>query len=228
MTRSEHSHRGTVYGALLNDRATLTRLQAQLNEPPYKAPPQAPILYIKPRNTYADEFSRVGVPADPGEVRVDATIGLVIDKRATRVSRDLAMSHVGGFVIASDLTLPHENYFRPAIRQRCRDQFCPMSAVFPRSELFNVNTAELETTVLSRSGTMSVFHRRRFSTLVRDAATLLADVTDFMTLFPGDVLLLGPGEGSPIARAGDTVTIKVPGLGQLRHTLVAEEEGQNA
>lgn len=40
---------------------------------------------------------------------------------------------------------------------------------------------------------------------------------------PGDVLLLGPGEGAPLARPGDRVVIEVPGLGRLAHSVVAEQ-----
>ena len=64
------------------------------------------------------------------------------------------------------------------------------------------------------------------STLVRDAATLLADVGAFMTLQPGDVLLLGtdclPDGTRPHAKAGDHVEISAPGLTALVHTLARE------
>ena len=65
--------------------------------------------------------------------------------------------------------------------------------------------------------------QRGFADLVRPPARLLADVTEFMTLSPGDVLLLGPGEGAPLARPGDRVVIEVPGLGRLTHLVVAEQ-----
>ncbi|MEO8806572.1 MAG: fumarylacetoacetate hydrolase, partial [Burkholderiaceae bacterium] len=42
-----HSRRGTVYGTLLNHRDALAALGNAVNEPPYKAAPKAPILYIK-------------------------------------------------------------------------------------------------------------------------------------------------------------------------------------
>ena len=42
---------GTVYGVLLNHRAALEALGAAAHELPYKAPPKAPVLYLKPRNT---------------------------------------------------------------------------------------------------------------------------------------------------------------------------------
>ena len=221
------SHRGTVYGVLLNDRATLTHMAAQFTEPPYKAPPKAPVLYIKPRNTHATDGAAVPIPADPGVVRVDATIGLVIGRTAWRVTPQKALSHVSGFVIVSDITLPHDNYFRPAIRQRCRDLFCPISQPLASPAQFDVDKAELEVTIRNATGNVSARYRRSFSQLVRNASTLLADVTEFMTLFEGDVLLLGPAEGSPSAQPGDTVSIVVPGLGQLRHSLVTEEESDS-
>lgn len=208
---------GTVYGALLNDRATLARLEPQFGSAPYKAAPQAPVLYIKTRNTFARDGAAVAVPADPGEVRIDATIGLVIGQAATRVAAQRAMAHVAGYVIASDVTLPHENYYRPAIVQRCRDGFCPMSAFVPAGNGFNADAASLRIAINGRP-----VYERRFADLVRPAARLIADVSEFMTLAAGDVLLLGPGEGAPTARPGDAVAIEVPGLGVLRHSVVEE------
>ncbi len=220
--RTQPNGIGTIYGVLLNDRATQARMAAQFNEPPYKAPPRAPVLYIKPRNTHASDGAVVPIPAAPGTVRVDATIGLLIGSTAWRVSEQTAMSHVSGFVIASDLTLPHDNYYRPAIRQRCRDQFCPISKVFSGQHGFDVNSATLALTIRDAAGQTTQTYQRSFAHLVRSAAVLLADVTEFMTLSAGDVLMLGPGDGSPLAHAGDSIHIHVPGLGALQHTLTSE------
>lgn len=208
----------TVYGALLNDRATVARLEPQFAQAPYKAAPRAPVLYIKPRNTFAQDRAAVAVPADPGVVRIDATIGLVIGNKATRVSAAQAMSHVAGYVLVSDVTLPHENYYRPAIAQRDRDGFCPMGQLVPAARDFDVNQAVLQIAINGQR-----VYERRFDQLVRPAAQLLVDVTEFMSLSAGDVLLLGPGEAAPDARPGDTVTISVAGLGELHHTVVLEE-----
>jgi 5-oxopent-3-ene-1,2,5-tricarboxylate decarboxylase/2-hydroxyhepta-2,4-diene-1,7-dioate isomerase len=58
---------------------------------------------------------------------------------------------------------------------------------------------------------------------VRSVAQLLADVTEFMTLNPGDILSIGVAAHAPLARAGQRVAITIEGVGQLENILVAEE-----
>jgi 5-oxopent-3-ene-1,2,5-tricarboxylate decarboxylase / 2-hydroxyhepta-2,4-diene-1,7-dioate isomerase len=57
---------------------------------------------------------------------------------------------------------------------------------------------------------------------VRAAAQLLSAVTEFMTLQPGDVLLLGSSADAPLAQAGQTMAVAIDGIGQLHNPLVAE------
>jgi len=57
---------------------------------------------------------------------------------------------------------------------------------------------------------------------VRGVASLIADVTEFMTLQAGDVLLLGPSDPAPLVRAGQRVAVSIEGVGTLSHPLVAE------
>ena len=53
---------GTVYGTLLNFKAERAAMAAQMTEPPYKAPPQAPVLYVKTANTVNASGGIVQVP----------------------------------------------------------------------------------------------------------------------------------------------------------------------
>ena len=211
----------TVYGVLLNDQAQLTRLAPELAKAPYEGVPTSPVLYIKPRNTFAGEGAQVVVPEPPGQVRIDATIGLVMGARATRLSPAQALRYVAGYVLVSELTLPHDNLFRPATVERCRDGFCPMSRLLTPGADFDLAQAELTVRING-----ALCHQRRFDTLVRSATELLCEVTDFMTFSPNDVLLLGAADGAPLAQAGDQVEISVPGLGSLSHSLVADAHAE--
>lgn len=208
---------GTVYGVLLNDADALARLAPAFDAPPYKAAPRAPILYIKPRNTHAHDGAAVAVPADPGIVRIDATVGAVMGRAATRVGTSQAMHHVAGYVIVSDVTLPHDDYYRPAIVQRCRDGFCPIGPLHAVDGGFDPAAADI---VVAINGIE--VNRRSLSRLVRSLPQLIADVSEFMTLSRNDILLLGGPDNAPLARPGDSVTITVDGLGQLHHAVCLE------
>jgi len=58
---------------------------------------------------------------------------------------------------------------------------------------------------------------------LRGVAQLIADVTEFMTLQPGDVLSLGRSHGAPLVRVGQRVLLEVEGLAPLHHRVVAED-----
>ncbi len=211
---------GTVYGVLLNDPATHERLGEQFNQDPYKAPPQAPVLYVKPANTFAHDGAAVPVPRTPGHVQIGATIGASIDRTASRVTKAGALSHVGGYRIVADVSLPHASYYRPAIRERCRDGFCPMSEVFKASKDFDVRTALITVSINGQ-----IVEQRTLEAQVRPIDTLLCDVTDFMTLQQADVMLLGLSDQPPLAQPGDQITIDVAALGRLQF-LVTLEDGE--
>lgn len=208
----------TVYGVLLNTRATHVRMRKAFHEEPYKVPPDAPVLYIKPVNTHARSGSEICIPIEPGSVDVNATIALVMGSGATRLTPLEAMDHVSGLRIACDLSLPHESVYRPAVRQRCRDGFLPMSDVMALPE----GRAVEQLVVVTYVNDVEV-SRHAFGDLVRGPAQLLAEVTAFMSLDIGDLLLIGVADRSPQARVGDKVRVEVEDLGSLFFALVEED-----
>lgn len=214
--------RGTVIGTLLNARPLLEALGNAVHEAPYKAPPQAPILYIKPANTVIADGAPVPLPHDIDEVEIGATLGIVIGRHASRVPVEHALDFVQGYVVVNDITVPHTSVYRPAIKQRCRDGFCPVGRwVIDRDQIADPDSLEVNVYLNGRL-------QAQCSTagLVRNVARLIADVTEFMALSAGDVLLVGtlPNKNGPLprARAGDHVAIEISGVGMLANPLVRE------
>jgi 5-oxopent-3-ene-1,2,5-tricarboxylate decarboxylase/2-hydroxyhepta-2,4-diene-1,7-dioate isomerase len=207
----------TVYGTLLNHHEALAALGDQVNAAPYKAPPKAPILYIKPRNTWAQNGDAVVVPSDAQALEMGATLGLVIGRSASQVRAAEAMDYVAGYVIINDISVPHDTFYRPSMRFKCRDGSCPVSAFVARDAVGHPDTlavtVDIDGVVVQHTDTGG---------RIRSVAQLLADVTDFMTLHPGDILSIGVAANSPHAKAGQRVTISIAGMGQLTNTLVAE------
>ena len=212
---------GTVYGTLLNHRSALAAMQDKMGLPPYNAPPRAPVLYVKPRNTLASFGDAVAVPAgvtgETAELETAACLGIVIGRTACNVSESRALDHVAGFLIVNDVSLPHPNYYRPSVRYKARDGFCPLGPrVTPRSRVADPDALIFRTYVDGiLKQTMST------ADLVRPVARLLADVTEFMTLAPGDVLAAGAAAPAPRVRAGQSVVIEVDALGTLLNPFVS-------
>lgn len=214
--------RGAVYGVVLNDRASLARLGAAMHEAPYKAEPRAPVLYVKPANTLVGEGAEVRLPAGADRVEVGATVGVVIGAPAARLGVDTALQAVAGYVLVADLSLPHASYYRPAIREKCFDGACPMAAaIVPAAPARRTGLAAsaLYATTLRTSVDEAPVGERTLDDLVRDVPRLLADVTEFMTLRVGDVLLLGVQYRAPQAGAGTRVRIDAGSLGSLSFSL---------
>ena len=197
LVNNKPPRRGTVYGALLNQADALAALGAAVHEPPYKAPPKAPILYIKPRNTWVDSGEAIVVPIGVPELEIGATLGLVIGRAACRVSEAEAMSFVAGYVIVNDVSVPHDSYYRPSLRFKARDTFCPIGPFVARDAVGSPDALLITVTVDGET-----VQRASTAGLIRSAARLLAEVSEFMTLVPGDVLSVGVAAGAPPARRG--------------------------
>lgn len=194
---------GTVYGTLLNFRGEWDALRARMDQPPYNAPPQAPVLYVKPANTWSDNGAAIPVPAHVPQVEIGATIAMVMG----------AGGQVAGHVLMNDLSVPHASFFRPPVKFKCLDGFLGIGdTLVPGGDPARFTLQVHINGELKQSVT--------FADLVRPAAQLLADVGEFMTLHAGDVLMLGCDHGRPLARAGDVIEISAPGFGTLRNTLV--------
>jgi 5-oxopent-3-ene-1,2,5-tricarboxylate decarboxylase / 2-hydroxyhepta-2,4-diene-1,7-dioate isomerase len=199
---------GTVYGVLLNFRAEVEALAPQMNQAPYKAPPKAPVLYVKTANTWSPHASAITVPATVDAVEVGATIAMVIG----------AENDIEGFVLMNDLSIPHASFFRPPVKFKCVDGFLGIGASMrDAQEVTDPAQFKLEVRI---NGELK--QSVDFSQTVRSASQLLADVGDFMTLAHGDMLMLGCDAGRPLARAGDRIEISAPGFETLVNTLVKE------
>ncbi|MEX3934334.1 fumarylacetoacetate hydrolase family protein [Paraburkholderia phymatum] len=213
---------GTVYGTLLNDRGVLDALGDAVHAVPYKAPPKAPVLYVKPRNTLAGHGARVVVSDDEHGVQVGGSLGIVIGRTACRVSVEQALGFVAGYTIVADLCVPHASFYRPSVRFRARDGFCVIGpAVAARRHVADADALRIS---------ISIEGKRAFdastSTSIRSVARLIADVTDFMTLSPGDVLTLGVPHDVPVAHVGDKVSIAIGAWTPLRFSTTSKEGGE--
>lgn len=176
-----------------------------LNGPPYKAPPKAPILYVKPRNTLIGHRANIAVPDDSVGVQVGGSLGIVIGRTASRVSAAHALEFVESYTIVADLCVPHEGVYRPSVRYRVRDGFCAIDpALVAKRHVPNPDAPRIEVGIEGKPTFIA-----SAATSIGNVAQLVADVTDFMTLAPSDVLTMGLPHGSSIAHAGEAISVAI-------------------
>jgi 5-oxopent-3-ene-1,2,5-tricarboxylate decarboxylase/2-hydroxyhepta-2,4-diene-1,7-dioate isomerase len=207
----------TVVGALLEFQGAWHALEPVMAQPPHHRPPVHPVLYIKPANTWAHHGDAVRLPPEVEEVEVGATLGISFARTASRVSAEQALDFVAGYGIVNDVTVPHQSLLRPPMRQKCRDGFCPIGPWVSADELRDPGALEIRSYI---NGELR--QRSHTALLRRSVAQLIADVSEFMTLAPGDLLFIGVAEQPARARAGDTMAVEIDGIGRLENPLQAE------
>ena len=195
---------GTVYGTLLNFRREWDLWSERMTQDPHKAPPKAPVLYVKTANTFCSAGQDLLLQDGVSEVDIGATLGLAIGAQAQVVSA----------MLLNDWSVPHASYYRPPVKFRCRDGFLGLPAQVTAGQVQDWTALQLE---VRRNG--ELVQTVQFGDLMRNIPTLLVDVGEFMTLQPGDVLMVGTdclADGTrPRARAGDRVEISAPGFASV-------------
>lgn len=145
----------------------------------------------------------------PGEVpllKMAGTVGIVMGR----------LNRIAGYIAVNDVSIPHESYYRPAIRQRCRDGFCVIG-----SEITEIPPKEIR---ISINGDLRC--RANLDDLVRPVDRLIADISEFLTLQPGDIVLAGEPYDAPLARIGDRARVELDGLPPIENALVPEEAAE--
>jgi len=208
----------TIFGVALNWQGLLEQWQEEFNQPPYQKPPQAPVLFIKTPNTLNHDGAPVTQPR--GErLQPGPTLGVVIGRDASRVKAADALSHIAGYVIANEFSLPEDSYYRPAVKAKCRDGFCALGALVPVTDVPDSSQLGIRLRVNGE-----VRQTGNTADWVRPLPALIEAITEFMTLHAGDVLLTGTPPGRVDVQPGDEVVVEIDGLGQLTNIIVAEED----
>lgn len=192
---------GTAYCTAFNDAEQLAELDSILRSAPYDAPPVAPVLYIKGGHCLVPSGSVVAIPEPYWRLSIGASVAV----QRTVTGFDTVRP-------AIDLAIPHESFFRPAIGEVARDGFLVLGDAQPWPD--NFDSAEIVTEIQR-----TIVHRWSLTQLVRPVIALLADISDFMSLLPGDLLVIGTPGNAPLARHGDHVRVTVTGFTPVSLTM---------
>jgi 2-keto-4-pentenoate hydratase/2-oxohepta-3-ene-1,7-dioic acid hydratase in catechol pathway len=190
--------------------------------------PENPVVFFKAESCIVGANDNIMLPPDSTHTDWEVELGVVIGKTARHVDKKNALRHVAGYCIVNDVSEREYQMKRSATQwgkgKGC-DTFGPIGPwLVTTDELKDPQNLDMW---LDVNGVRKQTGNTR--TMIFGVADLVADVSKYMTLLPGDIITTGtpPGVGMGMKpepqylKAGDVVTLGVAGLGQQRQNVVA-------
>jgi 2-keto-4-pentenoate hydratase/2-oxohepta-3-ene-1,7-dioic acid hydratase in catechol pathway len=182
----------------------------------HKPLPSEPLIFIKPSTAVVGPGAAILLPPGVGRVDHEAELAVVIGRRAHRVKRSDAWSYVLGLTCVNDVTA-RDLQNKESQYTRCKgfDTFAPVGPCIATGLNGEPRTVE---------GWVNGERRQASSTahLIFPIDHLVEFITFVMTLEPGDIISTGTPAGIGSLNAGDTVTVKVEGVGELTNIVQHE------
>jgi 2-keto-4-pentenoate hydratase/2-oxohepta-3-ene-1,7-dioic acid hydratase in catechol pathway len=181
-----------------------------------KALPAEPLLFIKPSTSVIGPGDPIRIPPGVGRVDHEAELGVVIGRRAHRVSAANAWTYILGLTCVNDVTARDlQKQGAQYTRSKGFDTFAPIGPCIATG--LNGEPRAVE-------GWVNHERRQASSTkhLIFSIEYLVEFITFVMTLEPGDIISTGTPEGIGPIVSGDQVTVKVEGVGELTNPVEDE------
>ncbi|MGV0908890.1 fumarylacetoacetate hydrolase family protein [Martelella sp. FOR1707] len=186
--------------------------------------PKQPVVFSKPPTAViADGEAIQHNAAMTQQLDWEVELAVIIGKRATRIAKDDAMSHVFGYSVINDVSARDNRRAGQWIFSKGQDTFCPFGPmIVTADDIADPHNLDLW---LKKNGE----EKQRSNTrhLLFDIPTLISDISSGITLEPGDIIATGTPSGVGAGRdpqewmwPGDVIECGVDGIGVLRNPVV--------
>jgi 2-keto-4-pentenoate hydratase/2-oxohepta-3-ene-1,7-dioic acid hydratase in catechol pathway len=186
--------------------------------------PAHPIIFTKVPECVVAHHTPVEIDAKVSTaIDYEAELAVIIGTGGRGISRENAMDHVWGYTIINDVTARDlQGKYSQWLIGKSQDTFGPMGPWAVTADEMDLATAGIRCWVNGDKRQDS-----QFSQLIFDIPTLIATLSEGVTLYPGDIIATGTpagvgiGHNPPIyLKAGDVVRIEVDGIGTLENRFV--------
>ena len=183
--------------------------------------PTEPILFMKANTSIGGPNDRIAIPRGSVKTDWEVELGVVIGRKARYVEEAKALSYVAGYCVINDVSERQDQIERLGqwVKGKSHDGFAPIGPwIVTANEVKDPQALDMW---LDVNGQRMQSGSTR--TMIFSVAYLVAYISRFMTLEPGDVISTGTPPGVGLGRkpplylkAGDVVTLGIAGLGQQR------------
>jgi 2-keto-4-pentenoate hydratase/2-oxohepta-3-ene-1,7-dioic acid hydratase in catechol pathway len=187
--------------------------------------PKEPIIFMKALNCLQGPNDNVMLPRGSVKTDWEVELGIVISKNTRYVTQKNALDHVAGYVLVNDVSEREFQAERGPQWDKGKgcDTFGPVGPyLVTRDEVPDPQSLELWLDVNGKR-----MQTGSTKTMIFPVKEIVSYVSEFMTLFAGDIITTGtpPGVGSGMKpqvflKAGDVITLGISGLGEQRQKVV--------
>jgi 2-keto-4-pentenoate hydratase/2-oxohepta-3-ene-1,7-dioic acid hydratase in catechol pathway len=171
----------------------------------------APLVFLKPPTAIIGPEDNIIYPMSSKQVDYEGELGVVIKKRTRHVTESEALDYVLGYTCVNDVTARDiQSIDVQWTRAKSFDTFCPIGPCIETD--LNPDNAQIETYL---NGELK--QKGNTKHLIHHVRKLICFISDFMTLLPGDVISTGTPSGIGPMKRGDTVEVRIQGIGTLRN-----------
>ena len=188
--------------------------------------PTKPVIFAKFPNALANPGDTITWYADMSQtVDYEAELGVIIGKPCYRVSKADALSYVGGYTCVNDVSardIQNSDGGKQWTLGKTPDGFCPIGpALVTSDDIADPQTLDIRCLLNGK-----VMQNSNTKEMIFGVAHLIAHISHYMTLMPGDLITTGTTFGVGIGRNpqvfmkdGDTVVIEIEKIGSLRNSI---------
>lgn len=178
------------------------------------APPESPVIFIKPNTSIIGPGLPIQLPPSASEVHHEGELAIVIGRPCKDVPASRAAEVILGYTIGNDVSArDHQRADGQWTRAKGHDTFCPLGP-------WIVTDLDPSDLAIRTEVNGEVRQSSRTSLLLHDVGAIVEWVSAVMTLLPGDVILTGTPEGVGPIVDGDTVSVTIEGIGTLSNPVV--------
>ncbi|GAB7128690.1 fumarylacetoacetate hydrolase family protein [Amantichitinum ursilacus] len=187
--------------------------------------PEEPIIFMKPTSSLCGPFDQVEIPRNSQKTDWEVELGVVIGKTAKYVDEAQAMNHVAGYCVVNDVSERAFQLERGGQwdKGKGHDTFAPIGPwLVTADEIKDPQDLDMWLEVDGHR-----YQNGNTRTMIFGVATLVAYLSQFMTLQPGDVICTGTPPGVGLGQkppkylvAGQTMKLGIAGLGEQQQITV--------
>lgn len=189
--------------------------------------PRQPVIFSKPPTTVIGPDEPIHHNKDiTQQLDWEVELGAIMGRRAKGLSRDEALNYVFGYTVIVDMSARDCRRAGQWIYSKGQDSFAPMGpCIVTADEIPDPQTLDLSLTV-------NGVEKQRSNTayMLFKVDELIADISQGITLEPGDIIATGTPAGVGAGMdpqewlwPGDVIVANVQGIGTLRHPVVAAQ-----